>query len=82
MKTVPLDDARQSLPELLDAAASGEEIAISRGDGAAFRLVPVLKRRVAGLHPGAMRMLPGFDDPMPEFYESTDTDPLNDEAIS
>ena len=76
MKTVPLEDAQSTLPELLDQAANGEDVAIERGDGSSFRLVPVLKKRILGLHPGAFEILEGFDDPIPEFFETPDSDPL------
>lgn len=78
MKTVPLKDAQSTLPELLDQAANGEDVTIERGDGSSFRLVPVLKKRVPNLHPGAMEMLDGFDDPISEFFETPDSDPLKD----
>ncbi|GAB5534902.1 MAG: hypothetical protein Rubg2KO_11510 [Rubricoccaceae bacterium] len=76
MKTVPLEDAKATLPDLLDQAANGEEVAIARGDGSSFRIVPVLKKRIPNLHPGAIEMLEGFDDPIPEFFETPDSDPL------
>ena len=82
MKTIPLDDARARLDDLLEAAARGEDVAISRGDGASFRLVPVpvpKGRRVAGLHAGDIVVLPGFDDPMTEFFEWSETDPLRED---
>ena len=41
MRNVALDDAQHRLPELIEEAASGEDVVISRGDGASFRIVPV-----------------------------------------
>ncbi|MEO0556716.1 MAG: prevent-host-death protein [Bacteroidota bacterium] len=78
MKTVPLEDAQSTLPELLDQVANGEDVAIERGDGSSFRIVPVLKERILGLHPGAFEILDGFDDPIAEFFETPDSDPLKD----
>ena len=71
MSIVPLDEAQRRLPDLLDAAARGEEVVISRGDGADVRLVPVpppdLRPRKAGSMKGLIHISDDFDDPLPEF---------------
>lgn len=63
-----MQEAKERLDELMDEAAGGAEVVIERGDGVAFRLVPVLKRRVAGLHPGAIVMSDDFDEPLPDSF--------------
>jgi antitoxin (DNA-binding transcriptional repressor) of toxin-antitoxin stability system len=68
MRKVEAREAKEKLDELLDEAADGVDVVIERGDGAAFRLVPVLERRVAGLHPGAIVTSEGFDDPLPDDF--------------
>ncbi len=80
MRKVEVQEAKESLDELMDEAAGGGEVVIERGDGAAFRLVPVLKRRIAGLHPGAIGVSDDFDDPLPDSFWSSETDPLNKDA--
>lgn len=40
MSKVGLDGATKRLPELVDQAARGEEVVITRDDGASFKLVP------------------------------------------
>ncbi len=62
----------------MDEAAGGDEVVIERGDGAAVRLVPVLKKRVAGLRPGAIIMSDDFDDPLPDSFWFGENDPLMD----
>jgi antitoxin (DNA-binding transcriptional repressor) of toxin-antitoxin stability system len=68
MRKVPIEEAKERLAELMDEAAGGDEVVIERGDGAAVRLVPVLKKRVAGLHPGAIVMSDDFDEPLPDSF--------------
>lgn len=69
MQNVTLDEAQQRLPALLDSAASGEDVVISRGDGASFRLVPVpaLAPRRGGSMKGKIHMADDFDDPLEDF---------------
>ena len=67
---VKLDEAQHRLPELIDEAASGEDVVISRGDGASFRLVPVVEpepRPVFGSARGLITVHDDFDDPIPGF---------------
>lgn len=70
MRTVPLDEAQQRLPELMDEAAGGEEVVISRGDGASFRLVPIVAsapRPVFGSARGLIEIASDFDAPLEGF---------------
>ncbi len=70
MRTVKLDEAQQRLPELIEEAASGEDVVISRGDGAFFRLTPVLEpepRPVFGSARGLIEMADDFDAPIDGF---------------
>jgi antitoxin (DNA-binding transcriptional repressor) of toxin-antitoxin stability system len=73
MRKVKLDEAQRRLPELIEEAASGEDVVISRGDGASFRLVPVIeperRPRKAGSLKGRIHIADDFDDPLPDFEE-------------
>ena len=65
-----LDEAQRRLPELIDEAAGGEDVVISRGDGAAFRLVPIATpepRPTFGSARGLITVHDDFDDPIPGF---------------
>lgn len=70
MQKVKLDEAQRRLPELVEVAARGEEVVISRGDGADFRLVPVIAsgapRRGGGAR-GLITVPDDFDDPLADF---------------
>lgn len=70
MHKVNLDEAQKKLPELIEEAANGEDVRISRGDGASFRIVPVAKsgtHRVIGTLRGLIKMSDDFDDPIEGF---------------
>jgi len=71
MRKVKLDEAQRRLAELMDKAAGGENVVISRGDGADFLLVPVLKPerrpRKGGGARGLITVPSDFDDPVPDF---------------
>lgn len=71
MTTVPVEDAKERLEELIDAARRGEEVVIASGDGASVRLTPVpeppLTPRKAGSMRGMIHMSDDFDDPLPDF---------------
>lgn len=69
---VKLDEAQHRLPELIEEAANGEDVVISRGDGASFRLVLVLApepRPVFGSARGLIQVADDFDVPI-EGFES------------
>ena len=75
MRKVKLDEAQQRLPELVEKAASGEDIVISRGDGADIRLVPIIEpilspRKGGGLK-GLLVVPDDFDDPLQDFEPYT-----------
>ena len=83
--TVTIEEASAQLAQLLEKAASGEEVYISRNGTSAIRLTPVAipedgttdmppPPRIPGLGKGQMWIAPDFDDPMPnewldEFYK-------------
>lgn len=68
MQPVRLDDAQRRLPELIEQAARGEDVVISRGDGASFRLVPVPEAvPVFGSARGRVEMRDDFDAPVDGF---------------
>ena len=70
MHKVKLDEAQRRLPELVEEAARGEEVVISRGDGADFRLVPVVASaalRKGGRARGLITVPADFDDPLDDF---------------
>jgi prevent-host-death family protein len=70
MHTVELKEAAGRLAELIDEVASGEEVVITREDGATFKIVPV-----ALTHPfpkfgsakGQVQMREDFDEPLEDF---------------
>ena len=70
MRKVNLDEAQKKLPELIEEAANGEDVQISRGDGASFRIVPVAKphrQPVFGSLRGQIKISDDFDDPIEGF---------------
>ena len=70
MRIVNLDEAQKKLPELIEEAANGEDVQISRGDGASFRIVPVVKsdrQPVFGSLRGLIKISDDFDDPIEGF---------------
>ena len=68
MRKVTLDEAQQRLPERIDEAARGEEVVISRGDGAGFRLVPAVeparRPRTGGALKGVLVVPDDFEEPL------------------
>ncbi len=71
MQQVSVEDAKKRLDELIDEAASGEEVVITRGDGATFKIVPSLPSKpqpVFGSGRGIFTIADDFDEP-PEDFE-------------
>lgn len=73
--TVDVREAQSQLLQLLTLALKGGDVVIAKDNIPLVKLVPVKpqrKRRVAGLHQGAMRMRSDFNDPLPdEFWLGT-----------
>jgi prevent-host-death family protein len=71
MYKLPLKEAETKLAELINKAASGEEVVITRDDGTAFKIVPTAsqKRRIVGIAKGSVWMSEDFDEPLEDFKE-------------
>ena len=69
-RTINVAEAKAHLPELIDRAAAGEEIVLSRAGKPRARLMPLpattAKLRVPGKGKGRFRMAHDFDAPLPE----------------
>jgi prevent-host-death family protein len=66
---VSVYDAKTNLSRLLDRAASGEEVVITRNGRPVAKLVaatPVRKPRKLGLLKGRIRVSKNFDAPLPD----------------
>ncbi len=69
MATINLYEAKTNLSQLVERAASGEEIIIAKAGRPLARLGPLAKQagpRPLGLFRGQARMHDDFDDPLPE----------------
>lgn len=74
MHTVELKEAQGRLAELIAEVASGEEVIITREDGAAFKIVPVTPsapRPTFGSAKGLVKMAEDFDEPLEDFQAYT-----------
>lgn len=70
MSRIDIDQAKNRLEELVEQASQGEEVIITRGDGAAFKLVPALPeepRPRFGSAKGQVWMSDDFDAPLDDF---------------
>lgn len=71
MRKIELKEAQKRLPELIEEAARGEDVVISQGDGAAFRLIPIIeperRPRRFGTAKGLIHMADDFDEPLEDF---------------
>ncbi len=68
-KLVNLYDAKTHLSRLVEEAAAGEEIVIAKAGKARARLVAMgvgRRPRKPGRGKGSIRILAGFDDPLPD----------------
>lgn len=65
---VEIHDLPARLDELLALVSAGQEVVVVANGAPRAKLIPVgpMPVRVPDLHPGAMVMLPGFDDPLTE----------------
>jgi prevent-host-death family protein len=67
---VKLKEAEVRLAELIDEAAHGEEVVITRGDGTAFKIVPISEIKPYpkfGSAKGLIKMSDDFDEPLEDF---------------
>ena len=72
MHQVNIEEAKDHLPELIDAAVKGEQIIISKDDQNRVRLVPLQKakpRPQFGSGKGLITMADDFDEPLKDFEE-------------
>lgn len=74
MQLVNFADASKHLPELIEAAISGEEIIITKDEQPVVKLVPVPplnKRRPAkaGTAKGLITIADDFDEPLEDFKD-------------
>jgi antitoxin (DNA-binding transcriptional repressor) of toxin-antitoxin stability system len=66
MRTVDIDDAAATLEQLVDLAATGEEIVILRAGQPVARLMRFREPRKLGTFAGQVRIGDDFDDPLPD----------------
>lgn len=69
--TIDVHEAQAQLLQLLTLALKGSEVVIAKDNIPLVRLVPIKppkKRRIAGLHKGAIRMRADFNDPLPDEF--------------
>jgi antitoxin (DNA-binding transcriptional repressor) of toxin-antitoxin stability system len=74
MHQVSIEEAKTSLPELIEAAVSGEEVVIASDDRQLVRLVPVPRaksRPQFGSAEGLITMSEDFEEPLEDFEEYT-----------
>ena len=72
MHQVSIEEAKTSLPELIEAAVSGEEVVIASDDRQLVRLVPVSRtksRPQFGSAEGLIVMSEDFEEPLEDFEE-------------
>lgn len=70
MHKVTLEEAKKRLDELINQAANGEEVIITRGDGATFQIIPTPTRKprpVFGSGRGLLKIADDFDEPLEDF---------------
>jgi antitoxin (DNA-binding transcriptional repressor) of toxin-antitoxin stability system len=70
MHTVELQEAAERLAELIDEVASGEEVVITREDGATFKIIALTSRPPSpkfGSAKGRVKMTEDFDEPLEDF---------------
>ncbi len=74
MQQVTIDEARQRLGDLIDSAARGDEVVITRDERPVAKLVPfpaVTVRPRFGRAKGLIEMSDDFDAPLDDFAEYT-----------
>lgn len=72
MHKIDVNEAGEHLRELIEEASHGGEVVITRGDGAAFKLVPAPEtgpRPRFGSAEGEVWMSEDFDEPLDSFKD-------------
>ena len=72
MHIIDVDEAGEHLRQLMEEAARGREVIITRGDGAACKLVPTSAawpRPRFGCAAGVVLMSDDFDEPLDAFED-------------
>ena len=72
MQTVTLDEAKLHLVDLIEAAAAGEDVFITKNDELSVQLVPRASKRHQrqfGSARGLISMSPDFDEPLEDFKD-------------
>lgn len=72
MHQVNIEEAKDHLPDLIEAAVKGEEIVITKDDRYRVRLVPVERtkpRPQFGSGKGLITISEDFDEPLKDFEE-------------
>ena len=72
MHQVHLKEAETRLAELIEEAATGEEVVIIRSDGTSFKIVPIGEVKAVpkyGSAKGLVRTSDNFDEPLEGFEE-------------
>jgi antitoxin (DNA-binding transcriptional repressor) of toxin-antitoxin stability system len=70
-RTVDIAEAQASLPDLVVLVNAGVEVVLTRDSAPVACLVPMAPlsaKRVAGLHPGAVRASDDFDEPLSDEF--------------
>lgn len=69
MHTIHVDEAQSRLSDLIGEASRGEDVVITREDGAAVRLVPIRHavQPKFGSARGLIAIADDFDAPLPDF---------------
>ena len=74
MHQVNIEEAKDQLPDLIDAAVNGEEIVITKDDRHRVKLVPIQRtkpRPQFGSGKGLITISDDFDEPLKDFEEYT-----------
>lgn len=72
MQKISVRDAEKQLRRLIEAAEHGEDVVITRGDGASFQLVPISRSKLQptfGSAKGEVWMSDDFDAPLNDFED-------------
>jgi prevent-host-death family protein len=71
MSPVELEDAKEHLAELVEQAANGEEVVITRNNKPLARIVPIRPRKARqfGSAKGLIKIAEDFDAPLEDFRD-------------